>query len=72
MTRTRTRDYAPAEPAAAYSLHEAAELARLSVRSLQRQIADGALIATRVGARTIVRPENLDAFLRAHDVGAQR
>ena len=67
---TRTTDLLNVPPRA-YSLPEAAQLARLSVRSLQRQIENGKLIATRIGERVLVRPENLDAFLRSHDVGAQ-
>src|SRR5262245_61866283 len=48
----------------AYSLHEtAARLGGISVRSLQRLIASGALKAVRVGRRVLVPADALRAFL---------
>ena len=46
---------------------EAAQHLALSVRTLERLIADGALPAVRVGRRVVIRTATLEAFLAAHE-----
>jgi len=45
------------------TLHEAAETLRLSPRTLQRLIRIGELPVIRIGGRTLVRPDDLDALI---------
>lgn len=46
-----------------YRASEVAEVTGISLRTIQRRIADGTLVAHRCGGVVLVYPEDLDAWL---------
>jgi len=62
--RSQTTEHEPL----AYSVDEAARVCALGRTSLYAAAKTGALVLSKAGGRTIVRRENLQAFLRSLDV----
>ena len=50
------------------TLPEVVDALKVSESTVRRRIREGSLTAIRVGRQLRVRPEDLDAFLRLHEV----
>lgn len=51
------------EPAIAYGLKQAAAMVGLSVRTLYNEAAEGRLVITKIGRRSVIRRADLEAFV---------
>jgi len=58
-------DRVPSQPAVAFTIPEVCAAIRMSRSFVYRLIADGALPAKKIGARTLILSEDLNAFLKS-------
>ena len=54
------------DPAIAYGLKQAAAMVGLSVRTLYNEAAEGRLVITKIGRRSVIRRAELEAFVDSH------